>query len=59
MTRNVPGSETRVNMLLRILATCDFHAIVAKGKEEALEHYNRLDSSNLDSGLQWLDSGSH
>ena len=81
MTRDVPASETRVNM--PVARPCDMRfsrnsrhslrsrrspiyflapatqATVAKGKEEAWNHHNRVDSSNLDSGLQCLDSGFH
>ena len=37
MTRNAPASEHAWTCLLRVLATWDLHATVAKGKEEALE----------------------
>ena len=60
MTRDVPASETRVNMpVARPHDMKISRNSFSKEKERTWNHHNRLDSSNLDSGLQWLDSGFH
>ena len=52
--------ETRLNMpVARPRGLRIFTQQSIKAKKRPWNHHNRLDSSNLDSGSQWLDSGFH